>query len=148
MAMRRALTSSSRLCSSRRLLSTAAPAQSWSQWFDQRKPRIIQVLLSGISVCVTGHAVNVRNRSDEMEAELTEQLRLSASARQVLLQQAPVLARELGMPQSAEEKFKAALLAVDQQQSSGSATSAALDAQEAAMQSSGAPLKQAGAAVW
>ena len=46
---------------------------------------------------------------------MMEQLRASMAARQKLVQGAPALARELGLPASAEGKFAAALQAMDAQ---------------------------------
>ena len=100
----------------RRALSTAAAdgasagAQStWGGWVERRKDGLIKVLLTGSLMCTAMHAVNLRNRADEAEAEMMEELRAAAAARHDLLQRAPALAREMGLPASAEAKFKAAL---------------------------------------
>ena len=54
---------------------------SWSQWFERKKPYLINVMFSGIATTLAMHNVNLRNRNDEVQAELTAQLQASAAAR-------------------------------------------------------------------
>ena len=142
-----------------RFLSTASapPPVTWRMWVERRKQGFIQVLLSGTAMLLAMHAVNVRNRGDELQAQLTEQLAMSAAARQRLLREAPALAKSMGLPADSESKFRSALAAVDAQYGkeavaaaatpSPSAGSAPVPTPAAAVSASGAPpLKQQ--AVW
>lgn len=123
-------------------------AITWGQWVELRKPRLIQVFLSGTAMCLAMHSVNLRNRGDEIEAELTEQLGASAAAREAILWQAPALACEMGLPASEEAKFRAALHALDAQVSTsiGKPAMTAAETRPAATPANSAPLKQQ--AVW
>ena len=61
------------------------------------------------------HAVNLRNRADDVEAEMIERLRASITARAALLERAPVVAREMGLPAAAQDRFKSTLRELDAQ---------------------------------
>ena len=100
-----------------------APAAATQKGFLERnKTPIAFVLMSGISVTLAGHAVNMRNRADEIEAELLEQLRASVDARNGLVLRAPELAREMGLPARAEGTFREALQKLDSQLESEAAS--------------------------
>ena len=137
----------------RRALSTAAAegasSSSWGSWVERRKDGLIKVLLTGSLMCTAMHAVNLRNRADEAEAEMMEQLRAASAARHALLIRAPALAREMGLPAKAEGKFKAALQQINMQAedtASAPMVGAPVDATPAAVPAGGGAQKQQ--AVW
>ena len=101
--LRHALTSTRSPLPRRGLASAAEGAEGgWGAWFQHRKDGFVKVFLSGTAMCLAMHAVNLRNSADEAQAEMMEQLRASTAARKGIVQRAPSLAREMGLPAGAE----------------------------------------------
>ena len=130
--MQRALqsTMAARLSLVRRSLSTAAssaaapPPLTWRESLLKRKNGLVQIFLAGTAMTMAMHSVNLRNRGDEVEADLTKRLHASVAARQALIHNAPAIAREMGLPATAEGNMRRALEDLDMQYSNVTAASA------------------------
>ena len=99
----------------RGLCTPAAGSDSWSTWAQKRKDKIIPTLLTGCMMLISIQNVNLRNKADDMEAEMLDRLRTATVARRGVLLRAPELACEMGLPKNAEGKFRAALQKLDEQ---------------------------------
>ena len=131
--MQRALQSTmaaARLSLFRRSLSTAAssaavpPPLTWRESLLKRKNGLVQIFLAGTAMTMAMHSVNLRNRGDEVEADLTKRLHASVAARQALIHNAPAIAREMGLPATAEGNMRRALEDLDMHYSNVTAASA------------------------
>ena len=107
-----------------RPLSTAPPESAESgggSWLSKRRDGLIHIMLSGIALSLSIRLTTQAHRIEDMEEEMNERLRAARRSRQTLLEQAPALALESGLPPAQRAKFEASLSKLVEQLDAASA---------------------------